>query len=136
MSDPELVRRLALVYEEHLIELQHRMHPPSEAPKPSPGILLTPSPALSSRPGQGESPGELAEHGRRIASAMFESVEEEVNDDLRLHPEAFRDEAEAVRRIARRFTRVDPPDEMFLLAAAWTWRHGISPARKPRPDLP
>jgi hypothetical protein len=121
----ELERQVALVYEQGLIALQQRMHPPPPESAPSPGILLHPPPGRTSDPGEGEAPTELAEHGRKIARAIFEPIRDDLCEDLRGHPGAYRQGPPAVRRLAARCTRVDPPDELFLMAACWLWREGL-----------
>lgn len=121
----DLERELALLYEAGLLALQERMHPGSTQPPPAEGVILRPRPGTTTRPGENESARELAAHGRKIVAAMLEPVRDALCAGFRDHPEQFAGGTAAVPRIARHFTRVEPPDELFLAAACLLWREGL-----------
>lgn len=125
IPQPDLEREVALRYEEGLIALQKRMHPEA-ADRPVPeGVIIHGPPIASSRAGEGESPAELADHGRKIAQAMFESVRREICEDRAQHPGAFARPTSAVLRLVGHVSRATPPDELFVAAACLLWRQGL-----------
>jgi hypothetical protein len=125
LEQEELERLVALRYEEGLIALQRRMHPEaSDRPLP-PGVHIQGAPRGPAVPGQGESPRELADHGRQVVAAMFEAVKDEVCRDMAAHRKVYSQARTAVPRLVRHVTRVSPPDELFVAAACVLWRQGL-----------
>lgn len=121
----ELEQRVALLYEQGLIDLQERMHPGSVRRLSSPGIVIHGAPSEPPRPGQHESPTELAEHGRTVLRAMMEPVRERLCTELRREPRAFSRPETALPRIMGHLTRVSPPDLLFVAAACLVWKEGL-----------
>lgn|GEM_PF-3814450 len=63
--------------------------------------------------------------GRRIWQAMVEPHIHALCEDIRKNPETYADPLSAVPLLTRMWTRVDPPDKMFLLAAVLLWKQGL-----------
>ncbi len=122
---PDLFEELARAYVENLQRELQRSHPEAAEPLARPGIRVHPPPGRSSEGNAPESPAEREAHGRRIWSAMMEPVAEEVCRDQAAHPEVYDDPHAAVHRLTSHWTRVDPPDPLFLLAACLAWKQGI-----------
>ncbi len=123
---PELEQKVALLYEQGLLDLQERMHPGSvQRPVPE-GIHIHGAPSGPLVPGAGESSEELAQHGLRVMRAMMAPVREQICEDLRTQPGRFQDPGEAAGRIIGHLTRVSPPDELFVAAACLLLREGIA----------
>lgn len=132
----ELERTVALRYEEGLIALQKRMHPEAaDHPLPE-GVVILGRPSHPAKPGEGETPEELALHGRKVVEAMFEAVRDEVCQDRAEHPREFARPSSAVARLVGHVTRASPPDEMFVAAACLLYRQGLAAFCAKRAEAP
>lgn len=126
LPQEDLERKVALLYEQGLLDLQERMHPGSTRRVAVPGIVIHGADSAPPKPGAGESPAELAAHGRAVFRAMLDPVQPLICEDFRNEPGLFERADRAVPRILRHLTRVAPPDELFVAAACLLWRTGIS----------
>lgn len=122
----ELERRVALLYEAGLIELQKRMHPEvARAPVHSERIHIAGASPNPPTPGAGESPEELGRHGRQIFESIIEPVLPEICESYANKSDDFRDYHRGVREITRHLTRVNPPDDLFVTVATLLWKEGL-----------
>lgn len=125
MPEDELERKVALLYEGGLLELQERMHPGSTLRPTGPGIHIQGASGQRPVPGQGETPAELAAHGRKVMTAMMAPVRPMICREVRAHPDDFQAPSSGLPHILDCLTRVRPPDDLFVAAACLLWRSGL-----------